>query len=146
MDNTDILFQIKNMHKSIVKTMMKNKNIKNYPSPTQIMIINFMIEHMQQDVYQKDIENYLGLSRATVSDVLNTMEKNYIIKRYISSKDTRTKRVFLNELALDKHCEAINHVKKINSIITRDISKEEIKIFVSILNKMKKNLDDTTEL
>jgi len=146
MDNTDILFQIKSLSKSVAQAMMKDKNIKNHPSPTQVMILNFMLDHKNEEIHQKDIETHLGLSRATVSDVLNTMEKNNIIKRYISSKDTRTKKVILNESAFDKHNEAAMRVQKINSIITNNISKEDIQTFINVLNQMQKNLDSTTEL
>lgn len=146
MDKADILFQIKGLNKSVVRAMMKNKNIKDYPSPTQIMIINFMIDHRDEEIFQKDIENHLGLSRATISDVLNTMEKNNIIKRYISSKDTRTKNVILNELAFDKHSEAIKHIQKINTIVKSNISKEDMEIFIQVLHQMRKNLDNATDL
>ena len=48
--------------------MMKGKDIKKSPSPTQIRIILFLIEHKHEIISQKDIENHLKLSRATVSD------------------------------------------------------------------------------
>ena len=51
---------------------LKNKrNISN----TQQLIIEYMLENRDKDVYQKDLEKDLNFSRATVSSVLKTMER-----------------------------------------------------------------------
>ena len=70
MDEKDVLFYIKSLDLSILRKMMIGKDIKNSPSPTQIRIICFMVEHQNEDIYQKTIEKHLNLSRSTVSDVI----------------------------------------------------------------------------
>ena len=144
MQEKDILFQFKIINQNIIQKLMKGIDLKNSPSPTQIRIIEYLMEHKDKDVYQKDLEVHLEISRATTSDVLNTMEKKGIIKR-ISGEDSRTKKVILNKKEMDKHDEAFERLKNIESIITKDISKDDLEVFNKVLNKMKENLDSTAE-
>ena len=46
------------------------------PSATQMIIMNYILNHQNEDIYQKDLEEVLHLRRATVSGVLQTMEKH----------------------------------------------------------------------
>ena len=94
-----VLFKIKELDKKIVRTMLKENSDINIPplTSTQIQILKYMIEHQNEDIYQKDLENILNLRRATVSGVLQTMEKNNLIKREIYENDIRVKKIILNE-------------------------------------------------
>ena len=94
-----VLFKIKELDKKIVRTILKENSDINIPplTSTQIQILKYMIEHQNEDVYQKDLENVLNLRRATVSGVLQTMEKNNLIKREIYENDVRVKKIILNE-------------------------------------------------
>ena len=77
-----ILYQIKTLGKLILRLFMEDReHIKKIsgstkPTRTQFIILSYLIEHSNEDVYQKDLENVLNLRRATVSGVLHTMEKN----------------------------------------------------------------------
>ena len=90
MNKKNIVFHIRSLDQAIIRTMMRGKDIKKSPSPTQIRIVLFLIEHKNEIISQKDIENHLKLSRATVSDVLNTMEKNEYKKHCIPYKKFRS--------------------------------------------------------
>ena len=116
---------------------------KNYkmPTPTQMQIISYILEHNGEDVYQKDLEKVLRLRRATVSGVLGTMEKNNLIKRIINEHDTRSKKIILNAhlaTSLKKH---INEVKKWEDKLIKNISQEDMDIFIKVINQMKENIE-----
>ena len=44
------------------------------PSPTQMRIIDYIIQNEDKPIYQKDLESIFNLRRATISEVLITME------------------------------------------------------------------------
>ena len=146
MNKENIIFHIRSLDQSIVKIMMKGKDVKKSPSPTQIRIVLFLIEHKDDTISQKDIENHLKLSRATVSDVLNTMEKNGYIKKIASSEDARTNNIVLNDIALEMHKKAEEEIKKINNLLKQNISKEDLDNFIKIIDLMNENLESTTNL
>ena len=145
MNTKNIVFHIKSLDQAIIRTMMKGKDIKKSPSPTQIRIVLFLIEHKNEVISQKDVENYLKISRATVSDVLNTMEKNGYIKKVASSEDARANNIVLNDIALEMHKKAEEEIKKINKILQQNISKEDLDTFIKVTNLMNENLNSTTD-
>ena len=146
MNKENIIFHIRSLDQSIVKIMMKGKDVKKSPSPTQIRIVLFLIGHNDDTISQKDIENHLKLSRATVSDVLNTMEKNGYIKKVASSEDARANNIVLNDIALEMHKKAEEEIKKINNLLKQNISKEDLDNFIKIIDLMNENLESTTNL
>ena len=89
------MYQIKTLDKMIFRKicsredMLRAKDalINKTMTPTQMQIIEYILEHDGSCVYQKDLENVLKLRRATVSGVLQTMEKNDFIERVIDNKD-----------------------------------------------------------
>ncbi|MBQ9181750.1 MAG: MarR family transcriptional regulator [Bacilli bacterium] len=140
MDERNIISHIKELDLLIIKKMMKGKDIKKHPSPTQIKIINYMFEHRSEKIYQKDIENYLKLSRATISDVLKTMEKNGYIKKITCAEDARTNKIVLNDVTLEMYKKVMNEIKQINDVLKYNISEEDMNTFVNVVEQMKENI------
>ena len=137
----DILFNIKELHHLIGKTMFNDINKPEYkPTATQIRFIDYLEKHSDSLVYQKDLEQEFLLSRATVSDVLNTMEKHKIITRVVSDKDTRTKKIILNERYKSLHHKFQKEILKMNELITKNIQDNELSCFNKVLNQMKDNI------
>lgn len=142
----DILFNIKELHHLIGKGMFKNVRKPTFKiTATQIRFIDYLIEHEKDIVYQKDLENAFHITRATVCDVLKTMEKHKIITRVVSDEDTRTKKIILNEEFRKHHKRFKQEVKKMNNIVTKDITSSELKLFNEIINKMKNNIYEYLE-
>ena len=124
-----------------------------YPSPylaslassltsTQIQILKYMIEHQNEDVYQKDLENVLNLRRATVSGVLQTMEKNNLIKREIYENDVRVKKIILNEKTKSIFLKNKQKIDEIEKNIIKNISKKDLDKFTQIIDKLITNLNE----
>ena len=146
MKNNSVLFEIKSLEQGIVRFIFSDikfpENLK-MPTPTQMQIISYILEHRGESIYQRDLEKVLHLRRATVSGVLGTMEKNHLIIRVIDENDTRIKKIILNsklETILENH---INEVMKWENEIVKGISKEDMKIFIKVINQMKKNIEYT---
>ena len=139
-----VLFKIKELDKKIVRTMLKENSDINIPplTSTQIQILKYMIEHQNGNVYQKDLENVLNLRRATVSGVLQTMEKNNLIKREIYENDVRVKKIILNEKTKSIFLKNKQKIDEIEKNIIKNISKKDLDKFTQIIDKLITNLNE----
>lgn len=140
MKEENILYQIKMLEKEIARLLLGDlKKGFTPPTPTQLQIMDYILNHQQETIYQKDLETVLSLRRATVSGVLQTMEKNHLIKRITDEEDSRQKRIILHENAKKCFKMRVKKAKEIEDMLTKDISKEEQIEFMKILKKMQKN-------
>ena len=118
----NILFEIKKVEHLAIQKLMKGKDLGKHPSPTQIRIIIYMMKNKDIDIYQKDLEHHLNISRATISNVLDTMEKNGIIERFSDEIDTRTKKVKITKKTIEMHNEAKKEIENLTQKILENIS------------------------
>ncbi len=138
MNDKSVLFEIKKFQNLTMRKLFCNE--ANTISTTQYLIIKYLVKNKDKDVYQKDIEKALNLTRATTSGVLGTMEKNGLIKRISSKIDTRTKVIKIEDYALECLEEGQKKVKELEALATTNISKEELDKFLKTLTKMKENI------
>ena len=143
MEDNRMLYQIKTLEKMVFRKFIENKRDERYPivPPTQFQIIEYMINNNMKEVHQRDLENILKLRRATVSGVLQTMEKHALIKRNVDSEDTRTKKIILQDTAKEMFNSKKKKMQKIEKIIIKDIPKEDLDIFSKVIEKMKSNIE-----
>lgn len=135
MVNNRILLELKKLDCEVINKINK----KNIPlGLTQLKIINYLINN--EKVYQKDLEKNLSLTRATISCVLKTMEKNKLIRREINDLDIRSKIVVLNEDLKYKLKNNIDELNKIEKTLIDGISENELNVFFNVINKMMDNL------
>jgi DNA-binding MarR family transcriptional regulator len=133
-----LLYQIKSLNKLIIRIIIGDDN--KFPTPTQMEIVEYILKQQDGYVYQRDLESVLNLRRATVSGVLQTMEKNNLIKRVVDVNDSRVKKIILNKEALNTFNSHIKKIESIEKILTSDLTEEEIRIFLNIIKKMQENL------
>ena len=93
----------------------------------------------------KDLENVLKLRRATVSGVLQTMEKNGFIERVIDKNDTRVKKIILNKKTSKIFYERSEKIKTMENNIKKGISQEELETFFRVILKMQHNIQEEEE-
>ena len=139
MKQTKVLFEIKMLDNMIERKIFKDIN-KRKLTNTQIRILKYLFDNKDTIVYQNDIEKEVLLRRSTISGILNTMEKNNLIKKFQSKTDARKKEVALTSYSLNKHKEIENKIADIEKILLKDITNEEQKSLIKVLNKLKENL------
>ena len=146
MTNINVLYEIKSLEKAIVRTFLNNKDVdipeNIFPSPTQFQIIECILESKDQEINQKELENILNLRRATISGVLQTMEKSGLIKRVTNKNDIRTKKIILNEKTKKIFERKRKAIKNTEKKIIKNISKEDLETFLKVLNIMKENIKE----
>lgn len=141
MESGKILYQVKSLEKMIVRVLLKEHDVMP-PTQTQMQIMGYIISNPKKEIYQKDLENILNLRRATVSGVLQTMEKSNLIERVMDDTDTRTKKIKLSKKANDIFLKHKDEMEKLEENITSNISKEDLETFNRVINTMKKNLKE----
>lgn len=143
-----MLYQIKSLEKMIFRALVQDKDSVeeiscNHLTPTQMQIMEYILEHKDKEIFQKDLEEILNLRRATVSGVLQTMEKNGLIERVSCLNDARIKRIILNFKAEKMFREKERKMQEFEHIVIKDIDKDELEVFSNVLKKMKENIKNT---
>ena len=142
MDNS-VLKNIKIFNQLVINSIGV-KDMPKYPSvtTTQIQIMEYIINRPKKCALQKEFEKVLGLSRATVSSVLITMEKNGLIVRITDNTDNRTKKIVLSSNAQRVFNSSKEKIKKIEDICLKDITEKDLNTFINVLSKMTENLKE----
>lgn len=135
-----LLYQIKTLEKLILRNLIDDIDLPSHPTPTQMQIIEYIIDGGNECVYQKDLEEILNLRRATVSGVLQTMEKNGLIERIIHDEDARVKRIILNDRAKEIFSKNKKKMEELETIIIKGIPSDKLENFSLVLDMMKENL------
>lgn len=144
----NVIEEIKKLDVKIAKRLFKDakkEGIKRPPSPLQARILKYILEKKSEVICQKDLENYLKISKATISEVLLTMEKKGIIKRVSMPNDARAKRIVLTNTSLERFQELEKNFSDINEKLIEGISDDELARFLNILNKMQQNMKEEGE-
>lgn len=141
-----ILYKIKSLDKLILRYVINDKegnfvgDLSLVPTPTQMQIMEYILSH--DNTFQKDLEDVLNLRRATVSGVLQTMEKNGLLERKITTEDARTKEITLTEYSKNIFNQNKKRFEKLEEVIIKNISDKDLEIFSSVIDKMKNNLNE----
>lgn len=144
MEDKNIFNSIKELEKGIVRKIMSETShdeMFSKPSIAQMQIIKYILKHDGKTIYQRDLEEVFNLRRATISGILKTMEKNNVIIRVCDPDDARGKIVILSDDAKKFFKEKETLFKKLETVLKKDISKEELEIFYKVILKMRDNIN-----
>ncbi len=144
MEDKNIFNSIKELEKGIVRKIMSETShdeMFSKPSIAQMQIIKYILKHDGKTIYQRDLEEVFNLRRATISGILKTMEKNNVIIRVCDPNDARGKIVILSDDAKKFFKEKETLFKKLETILKKDISKEELETFYKVILKMRDNIN-----
>lgn len=141
MEKQRVTYLIKDLNHEIIRYIcLSGIDKQKMPTPAQMQILHFIISKQNEKIYQKDIGNALNLRRATLSEILKTMEKNNLIFRIKDQTDTRKKEIIISETAKNNFQIVKDKLNEAEKVITSGIKKEDLELFFKIINKMKENL------
>lgn len=121
-------------------SIAKEKDIPAPPSPLQARILEFLFKNEDNEVNQKDIEQHLCVSKATISGALFSMEKNGFIKRVTSQKDQRSKQIIITDSSKEAYNSLSIVFEEVNKELLEGVTEDEIDTFYKILDKFSKNI------
>lgn len=110
-------------------------------SKLQNWIIRYLYENRDKDNYQRDIEAVFHIARSTATGILQSLEKQGYLTRKASEQDARMKHLELTQKAITLQEEILHKIEQTESILIREIPREEVETFLRVLNQMQKNLN-----
>lgn len=141
-NNQPLAFRIKSLNNQIRRYFERTAILENDANLTgmQYGILGFLAEQSgRTDVYQKDIEAEFNIRRSTASGMLKLLEKEGFIIRENDSEDTRLKRIIMSDRAKELNKVARANMEKLQVLLTRGISDEEMEQFYATLKKISDN-------
>ena len=105
-------------------------------------IIGYLAHNADKDIFQKDIEEVFSVRRSTVSRVISLMEQKGLVVREAVSGDARLKKLVLTDKAWEIHRSIEAELSGVEEQLVSGISSEELSVFLSVADKMIKNLGE----
>ncbi len=106
----------------------------------QMGILRHLLKHQGIPVFQKDIEEQIEIGKSTLSEVINVMEKNDLLKRVPSRKDGRYRELVITEKGREVGRSFAEGAEKFNEQLCTGISDEELRICLDIIERMTENV------
>ena len=136
-----IVLMMKTLHHNINR-QMERIGKKLGITGVQFMVLNFILENEEKDIFKKDIENLIGVRGATVTGIVQNLVQKGYVERVVSNVDARKKKIVLCE---DKKQDIVflkNEMARLKDKIESGITDKEREEFSRIINKLKENLKD----
>lgn len=100
----------------------------------------YLFKHQERDIFVKDIEQWLHISKSVASNLVKRMAKNGYIYLETSKDDKRYKRLVLTEEGISK-IEPLEHFhRELFSQLFVGIDPEDRKIVEKVLQQLTQNL------
>ena len=105
------------------------------------MMIGYIMDNPDRNIFQKDIEAEFHLSGATVTNMLKSLEKKGYIVRTPMENDARLKRIELTQKALDHENRVRENIRVIEEAMHKGFSKEEFDMMLGFLDRVIDNME-----
>lgn len=126
---------IHNIDKAILST--HNTQLKNIDLTfNQALIILHIYQHSDHDVYQKDLENWLGLTNPSVTSLIKTMMGKDLIYRIQSKHDGRYFSLHLTPKSLSLIDQIVDTIIQSDKQLYKCLNEEETVLLKSLLSKV----------
>lgn len=140
----DIGLKIKNLNNMIHRhfTNLKTTEILNKLTGSNGYIIVYLMEHQNELITQKQIEEVLGITRSTASIVLSHMEENQLITRKILEQDSRIKSIHIMPKGMELYETMTREKIEFEAKLLQGFTSFELEQFVKYIRRMKKNIKE----
>ena len=124
------------------RRLMKDMDL----SPTQGMVLHYLLTHKEQSVYAVDLHTILGISKSSISSTLKMLRKKGYLKMEENPSDDRKKKIVLTSKAY--HVENIinANLQRQQRRLYREISDQHVRWLEEDLNTMLYNIKQETRL
>lgn len=138
----EVTFAIKTLINHIRRLSNCNLRDSERITPMQGRVIGYLKEHSEQDVYQRDLEQEFQIRRSTASAILQTMERDDLIRREPAAHDARMKKLVLTVRAEAFSERFKREIERMEALVTKGVSPEELETFFGIIRKFEDNLTE----
>ena len=106
-------------------------------TPMHGWIIEYLYRHRDTPVFQRDIEREFSITRSTVTNILQLMERKGYIERRSVPQDARLKKLVLTEEGVRFHENTILSFKQTDDYVAGLLTEEENAELMRLLNKLR---------
>ena len=126
---------------SHLMVQLKNRRMEHVGlTQQQANVIDYLYNHPDQDIYQKDIAAHLALKNSSVTSLIANLEKNGFLTKVADPTDARHKKIVLTDRACSEHLVCIDYVNAIEDRMTDGMTEEEKKLFNDLLRRAISNI------
>lgn len=104
-------------------------------------VLHYLIHHEKEEVFIKDIEQHLQISKSVASNLIKRMEKNGFVVVKPSKVDKRKKIVRMSKVAQEKSQKMDLFWGDLRQQLVAGITEEELAVFSEVVQKMYVNLE-----
>ena len=108
-------------------------------------ILRYLYDNREKDIYQRDIEQTFSITRSTVTNILQLMEKKGYIRRESVARDARLKKLVLTEEGVAAHEKIRSCFYELNDLVESLLTSEERDEMMRLIGKIQAGLADTPE-
>ena len=107
---------------------------------TEGLIMGFLCDHPERDLYQRDVEEVFCIRRSTASRFLQNLEKDSMLTRQSVPQDARLKKLVPTEKAIAIHEDIAEKFQIAEALMTAGLTEEELAQFIATARKIQRNL------
>lgn len=105
-------------------------------TPMHGWIIEYLYRHRDEPVFQRDIEREFSITRSTVTNILQLMERKGYITRRSVEQDARLKQLVLTEKGRQFHENTMLALHQTDEYVASLLTEEENTELLRLLNKL----------
>ena len=109
-------------------------------TPMHGWIIEYLYRHRDEPVFQRDIEREFSITRSTVTNILQLMERKGYIQRLSVPQDARLKQLVLTEEGIRRHEKTLLSFHQTDDYVAGLLTEEENAELLRLLNKLREAL------
>ena len=109
-------------------------------TPMHGWIIGYLYRHRDTPVFQRDIEREFSITRSTVTNILQLMERKGYIARQSVAQDARLKQLVLTEKGRQFHENTMLALHQTDEYVAGLLTEEENTELLRLLNKLREAL------
>lgn len=130
----------KRIHLDIEKEIHTKLSAYNL-TKSQLDILNYLDQHPDQMTCQKDLQNYLHVSNATINGLVNRLEQNGYIYRITNSEDKRMVSIHPTEKANQIKDLFLTTIYILEQKMMAHIAPDKQEELVNLLEQMIQNIE-----
>ncbi len=104
-------------------------------------ILAYLYQYQDREIFQRDIERAFSITRSTVTNILQLMEKKGYIRRMSVPQDARLKRLVLTEAGAEAHRQILRSLHQTDESVNALLTAEESAELLRLLNKLRAGLE-----
>ena len=104
-------------------------------------ILAYLYECRDREVFQRDVERAFSITRSTVTNILQLMERKGYIQRCSVPQDARLKQLIITQEGIDAHQRMMLSLRQTDAFISGLLSEEENAEMLRLLDKLRQGLE-----